>query len=58
MSKIAAKYKSLSGDELYLISRAEFEKRKLITTEYVKKIFGDARKATNILHRLSRNGIH
>ena len=56
MAKSALKYKSLSKDELYLISRAEFEKQKLITTEYVRGIFGDSKKAVNLLSRLSRKG--
>ncbi len=54
MKKISAKYKSLSKDELYLISRIEYEKKKLITREYVRKIFGDAKKTANILNRLTQ----
>lgn len=56
MKKISAKYKSLSKDELYLISRIEYEKKRLVTTEYVRKIFGDTKKAANILNRLTRKG--
>ncbi|RIH99926.1 hypothetical protein B9J77_04120 [candidate division NPL-UPA2 bacterium Unc8] len=54
MKKISAKYKSLSKDELYLISRIEYEKKRLITTEYVRNIFGVAKKAANILNRLTQ----
>lgn len=54
MKKLSAKYKSLSKDELYLISRIEYEKKKLITTEYVRKLFGNAKKASNILNRLTQ----
>ncbi len=54
MKKISAKYKSLSKDELYLISRVEYEKEKLITTEYVRKVFGDKKKSANILSRLTQ----
>lgn len=56
MRELSAKYKSLSKDELYLISRAEFEKKKLITTEYVRKAFGNTKKAANILNRLTKKG--
>jgi predicted transcriptional regulator of viral defense system len=54
MKRISAKYKSLSKDELYLISRIEYEKKRLITTQYVREIFGDAKKAANILNRLTQ----
>jgi predicted transcriptional regulator of viral defense system len=54
MKKLSAEYKSLSKDELYLISRIEYEKKKLITTEYVRKLFGNTKKAANILNRLTR----
>lgn len=50
------KYRSLSKDEIYLISRAEFERRRLITTDFVRKVFGDYRKSSNILDRLTRKG--
>lgn len=49
-------YSSLSKDELYLISRAEFEKQKLITTEFTRKLFIDSKKAANILDKLTRKG--
>lgn len=50
------KYKSLSKDEIYLISRAEFERCKLITTDFARKVFGDYRKSSNILDRLTKKG--
>ena len=50
------KYKSLSKDEIYLISRSEFEKQKLITTEFVQKLFPDKNKASRVLSSLSKKG--
>jgi predicted transcriptional regulator of viral defense system len=50
------RYKGLSKDELYLISRAEYEKQKLLTNEYAKKLFGDPKKTANILSKLKRKG--
>lgn len=55
-NKINPGYRSLSKDELYLISRAEFEKRKLITKEFTKKLFRNFKKAANILDKLTRKG--
>lgn len=49
-------YTNLSKSELYLISRAEFEKQKLITTEFVQKLFPDKNKASRILVFLTRKG--
>ncbi len=49
-------YKSLSKDEIYLISRAEFEKQKLITTQFVQKLFPDKNKAARILVFLTQKG--
>lgn len=56
MMKISAKYKSLSRDELYLISRIEYERARLITTEHVRRLFGNTKKAANILNRLTQKG--
>ncbi len=50
------KYKGLSKDEVYLISRAEFEKQKLITREFTLKLFNDYKKVDNILDRLTKKG--
>jgi len=49
-------YSSLSKDELLLISRAEFEKRKLITKDFTQRVFGDAKKAANTVDGLTRKG--
>lgn len=49
-------YKNLSKDELYLISRAEFEKQKLITTQFAQKLFPDKNKASRVLVFLTRKG--
>jgi len=49
-------YKNLSKDELYLISRAEFEKQKLITTQFVQKLFPDKNKASRVLVFLTQKG--
>lgn len=49
-------YKNLSKDELYLISRAEYEKQKLITTEFVQKLFPDKNKASRVLVFLTQKG--
>jgi len=50
------RYTGLSKDELYLISRAEYEKQKLLTGEYAKKVFGSPKKAANTLDKLKRKG--
>jgi predicted transcriptional regulator of viral defense system len=47
-------YSELSKDAVYLLSRAEFEKQKVITTEYAVKILGNYRKATSMLDSLSQ----
>lgn len=49
-------YRNLSKDELYLISRAEFEKQKLITTQFVQKLFPDKNKASRVLVSLTQKG--
>ena len=50
------KYKGLSKDEIYLISRAEFEKQTLITTAFVQKVFEQKNKASRVLVYLQRKG--
>ena len=52
MNKIG--YSELSKDAVYLLSRAEFEKQKVITTEYAVKLLGSYRKATSMLDKLSK----
>ncbi len=54
MTKTKPNYRGLSKDEIYLISRSDFEKQKLITKEYTKKLFGSSKKAANILDKLTR----
>ncbi|MFH0947460.1 MAG: type IV toxin-antitoxin system AbiEi family antitoxin [Elusimicrobiota bacterium] len=49
-------YRGLSKDEVYLISRAGYEKQKLITKEYARSLFGNKRKSTNVLYRLAKKG--
>ncbi len=49
-------YKNLSKDELYLISRAEFEKQKLITTQFAQKLFPAQNKASRVLDFLTQKG--
>ena len=49
-------YKGLSKDEVYLISRAEFENRKFITRDFTLKLFKDDKKTNNILYNLKRKG--
>lgn len=49
-------YKNLSKDEIYLISRAEFEKQELITTQFVQKLFPDKNKASRVLVFLTKKG--
>ena len=51
--KIAG-YSGLSKDAVYLLSRAEFEKQKVITTGYAVKVLGSYRKATSMLDNLSK----
>ena len=47
-------YSELSKDAVYLLSRSEFEKQKVITTEYAVKVLGSYRKATTMLDTLAR----
>ena len=47
-----AGYSELSKDAVYLWSSAEFEKQKVITTEYAVKVLGSYRKATSMLDNL------
>ncbi len=49
-------YKGLSKDEIYLISRAGYEKQKVITRAFTLKLFNNPRKVDNILDKLKRKG--
>ena len=48
------KYSELSKDAVYLLSRSEFEKQKVITTEYAVKVLGNYLKATRLLDNLAK----
>lgn len=54
--KLSISYKGLSRDEIYLISRAKYEKQKFITGEYAYKLFNDYKKSANVLSRLNKKG--
>jgi len=47
-------YSELSKDAVYLLSRTEFEKQKVITTKYAVKVLGSYRKATSMLDTLAK----
>jgi hypothetical protein len=47
-------YSELSKDAVYLLSRSEFEKQKVITTEYAVRVLGSYRKATALLAGLAQ----
>lgn len=49
-------YFNLSKDELYLISRAEFEKQLLITAKFAQKLFPNKNKASKVIASLTRKG--
>lgn len=48
------KYTGLTKDEIYLISRAEFEKQKLVTTQFAQRVFSNKNKASKVLASLLR----
>ena len=48
------RYSELSKDAVYLLSRSEFEKQKVITTEYAVKVLGNYLKATRLLDNLTK----
>ena len=50
------RYPNLSKDELYLISRAEFERQKLITSEFANRLFSSPKRTADILDTLARKG--
>ncbi|MFH1415371.1 MAG: type IV toxin-antitoxin system AbiEi family antitoxin [Elusimicrobiota bacterium] len=49
-------YQGLSKDEVYLISRAEYEKQKIVTRAFTLKLFNNPKKTDNILDELRRKG--
>ena len=52
----ANRYTNLSKDELYLISRAEYERQKLITSEFANRLFASPKRTADILDTLTRKG--
>ncbi len=52
----AKNYTNLSKDEIYLISRAEFERQKIILTPFVQKLFVNKNKASKTVASLVRKG--
>lgn len=50
------RYSSLSKDELYLISRAEYERQKLITSEFANRLFTGPKRTAEVLDTLTRKG--
>ena len=49
-----SEYSNISREQLYLLSRAEFERRKLITSDFAIALFGTPKKAATILDSLRR----
>ena len=49
-------YPSLSKDELYLISRAEFERQKVITSAFANRLFSSPKRTADVLDTLARKG--
>lgn len=52
----ANSYPNLSKDELYLISRAEFERQKLITSAFANRLFNNPKRTADLLDTLARKG--
>jgi len=48
------RYSELSKDAVYLLSRSEFEKQKVITIDYAVKALGNYQKATRLLDKLAK----
>ena len=49
-------YPSLFKDELYLISRAEFERQKVITSAFANRLFSSPKRTADVLDTLARKG--
>lgn len=49
-------YSNLSKNEIYLISRAEFERQRMVTTPFVQKLFANKNKASKTVASLVRKG--
>jgi len=52
------RYSELSKDAVYLLSRSEFEKQKVITTEYAVKVLSNYLKATRLLDNLTKRNLN
>lgn len=50
------RYPNLSKDELYLISRGEYERQRLITSAFANRLFGNPKRSADILDTLARKG--
>ncbi len=50
------RYSNLSKDELYLISRVEYERQKLITSDFVSRLFPSRKRTSEVLDTLTRKG--
>jgi predicted transcriptional regulator of viral defense system len=50
------RYSSLSKDELCLISRAEYERQKLITSDFASRLFSSRKRTAEVLDTLTRKG--
>ena len=50
------RYSNLSKDEVYLISRAEYERQKLITSDFASRIFSTRKRTAEVLDTLTRKG--
>lgn len=50
------RYSNLSKDELYLISRAEYERQRLITSEFANCLFASPKRTAEVLDALTRKG--
>lgn len=50
------RYSNLSKDELYLISRTEYERQKLITSEFANRLFASPKRTAEVLDTLTRKG--
>ncbi|MCB9772151.1 MAG: hypothetical protein H6754_06335 [Candidatus Omnitrophica bacterium] len=52
----ANSYPNLSKDEVYLISRAEFEQQKVITSAFANRLFVSPKRSADVLDTLTRKG--
>lgn len=50
------RYSNLSKDEVYFISRAEYERQKLITSDFASRLFPSRKRTAEVLDALTRKG--